>query len=382
MPTVHEMSGGGGWRGGSGGPWGQGPRNTGGGGGRQTPPDLEELLRRSQDRLRRVFPRRGGGGGGVSPIAIIAIVIVVLGFIGYSTFTFRVEPNEVGVVLRFGEYNRTVLPGLNFRLPLVETVYTPAVTRETQVQIGYSQADATTFNPDPPVTDVPREALMLTGDENIVDVHFSVVWIIQDARAYLFNLVDPDGTVKAVAESAMREAIGKEDLRPLQTGLREQTAQSVQDAIQATLDSYGAGIQVVRVNLSAVDPPPTVVDAFRDVQAAQTDNERYQNEATAYANQVIPEARGQAAQIRETAEAYRQQIIAQATGDADRFLQVYATYAEAPEIIRERIYLDTIAAILGDINKIIVDPNAGAGVVPYLPLDALTPGTTTTGANQ
>ena len=159
----------------------------------------------------------------------------------------------------------------------------------------------------------------------------------------------------------MREAIGKEDLRPLQTGLREQTAQSVQDAIQSTLDSYGAGIQVVRVNLSAVDPPPTVVDAFRDVQAAQTDSERYQNEATAYANQVIPEARGQAAQIREAAEAYRQQIIAQATGDADRFLQVYATYAQAPEIIRERIYLDTIAGILGNMNKIIVDDGAGGG---------------------
>lgn len=375
MPTVHEMSGGGGWRGGSGGPWGQGPRNTGGGGGgRQTPPDLEELLRRSQDRLRRVFPRRTGGGGGISPIAIIAVVIIALGFIAYTAFTFRVEPNEVGVVLRFGEYNRTVQPGLNFRLPFVETVYTPAVTRETQVQIGYTQADATAFNTDPPVTDVPREALMLTGDENIVDVHFSVVWIIADARAYLFNLVDPDTTVKAVAESIMREAIGQEDLRPLQTSLREQTAQSVQDAIQATLDAYGAGIQIVRVNLSAVDPPPSVVDAFRDVQAAQADRERSQNQANAYANQKLPEARGQAAQIREAAEAYRQQVIAQATGDADRFLQVYATYAEAPEIIRERIYLDTIGTILAGINKVIVDGDTGTNVLPYLPLDALTPG--------
>lgn len=375
MPTVHEMSGGGGWRGGSGGPWGQGPRNTGGGGGgRQTPPDLEELLRRSQDRLRRVFPRRTGGGGGISPIAVIAVVIIALGFIAYTAFTFRVEPNEVGVVLRFGEYNRTVQPGLNFRLPFVETVYTPAVTRETQVQIGYTQADATAFNTDPPVTDVPREALMLTGDENIVDVHFSVVWIIADARAYLFNLVDPDTTVKAVAESIMREAIGQEDLRPLQTSLREQTAQSVQDAIQATLDAYGAGIQIVRVNLSAVDPPPSVVDAFRDVQAAQADRERSQNQANAYANQKLPEARGQAAQIREAAEAYRQQVIAQATGDADRFLQVYATYAEAPEIIRERIYLDTIGTILAGINKVIVDGDTGTNVLPYLPLDALTPG--------
>jgi len=373
MPTVHEMSGGGGWRGGNGGPWGQGPRNTGGGG-RSNPPDLEELLRRSQDRLRRVFPGRRGGGGGISPFAIVAIVIIVLGFIGYTAFTFRVQPNEVGVVLRFGEYNRTVLPGLNFRLPFVETVYTPAVTRETQVQIGYEQADPTPAVPNPPVRSVPAESLMLTGDENIVDVHFSVVWIINDARAYLFNLADPDGTVRDVAESVMREEIGREDLRPLQTELREQTREAVQTRVQQILDEYRAGIQIVRVNLSAVDPPPQVVDAFRDVQAAQADNERFQNEATAYANRVIPEARGQAVQITEAAEAYRQQVVAEATGNADRFLQVYQTYATAPEIIRERIYLETMADILAGMNKIIVDDAVGAGVVPYLPLNQLTPG--------
>ena len=375
MPTVHEMSGGGGWRGGNGGPWGQGPRNTGGGGGgRSNPPDLEELLRRSQDRLRRVFPGRGGGGG-INPFAIIALVILAVGFIGYTAFTFRVQPNELGVVLRFGEYDRTVLPGLNFRLPFIDTVYTPAVTRETQVQIGYDQADPSVNNPNPPAISRPAESLMLTGDENIVDVHFSVVWIISDARAYLFNLVDPDGTVRDVAESVMREAIGREDLRPLQTELREETREVVQLRVQEILDSYGAGIQIVRVNLSAVDPPPQVVDAFRDVQAAQADNERLQNEATAYANQVIPQARGQAVQITEAAEAYRQQVVAEATGDADRFLQVYQTYATAPEIIRERIYLETIADILADMDKIIVDDTiGGAGIVPYLPLNQLVPG--------
>lgn len=373
MPTVHEMSGGGGWRGGNGGPWGQGPRNTGGGGSRQTPPDLEELLRRSQDRLRRVFPRRGGGGG-INPIAIVAIVIVVLGFVGYSLFTFRVEPDQLGVVLRFGEYNRTAQPGLNFRLPLVETVYTPAVTRETQVQIGYQQADPTPANPTPPVIPVQSESLMLTGDENIVDVHFSVVWVISSPQDYLFNLVDPEGTVEDVAESVMREAIGRENLRPLQTELRDETRDFVAQRIQAILNEYGAGIRIVRVNLSAVDPPPQVVDAFRDVQQAQTDSERFQNEATAYANQVIPEARGQAAQITEAAEAYRQQVIAQATGDADRFLQVYQTYALAPQIIRERIYLETLGTILADINKIIVDDAIQNGIVPYLPLNQLTPG--------
>ena len=373
MPTVHEMSGGGGWRGGNGGPWGQGPRNTGGGGGRPNPPDLEELLRRSQDRLRRVFPGRRGGGGGINPFALVAVVILVLGFIGYTSFTFRVQPNEVGVVLRFGEYDRTVLPGLNFRLPFVETVFTPPVTRETQVQVGFTQADATANNVNPPVSPRPAESLMLTGDENIVDVHFSVVWIIRDARGYLFNLVDPDGTVRDVAESVMREAIGREDLRPLQTELREETREAVLLRVQEILDGYGAGIQVVRVNLSAVDPPPQVVDAFRDVQAAQADNERFQNEAAAYANRVIPEARGQAVIITEAAEAYRQQIVAEATGVTQRFLQIYQAYAIAPEIVRERIYLETLADVLADMNKIIVDDTVGAGIVPYLPLNELAP---------
>ena len=375
MRTVHEMSGGGGWRGGNGGPWGQGPRNTsGGGGGRSTPPDLEELLRRSQERLRRVFPGRRGGGGGINPLAIVAIVILVLGVIAYSAFTFTVAPNEVGVVLRFGQYDRTVLPGLNFKLPFAETVFTPAVTRETQVQIGFIQADATANNRNPASIGTPAESLMLTGDENIVDVHFSVVWIINDARAYLFNLADPDGTVRDVAESVMREAIGREDLEPLQTRLRDVTREAVLLKTQQVLNDYGAGVQIVRVNLSAVDPPPQVVDAFRDVQAAEADNERFQNEANAYANRVTPEARGQAAQITEAAEAYRQQVIAAATGDADRFLQIYQTYATAPAIIRERIYLETMAIILADMNKIIVDEAVGAGIVPYLPLNQLTPG--------
>lgn len=375
MPTVHEMSGGGGWRGGgSGGPWGQGPRNTGGGGGGGSSPDLEELLRRSQDRLRKVFPRRGSGGGGISPVAIVALVVVVLAFIGYSAFTFRVEPNQVGVVLRFGEVNRQVGPGLNFKLPLMESVYTPAVTRETQVQVGFAAAEPTPANPNPPAIGVPRESLMLTGDENIVDVRFTVVWVINNAQDYLFNLVDPDGTVKAVAESAMREAIGREELRPLQTSARAATAEYVRQTIQFVLDSYGAGILVNRVNLSNVDPPPQVVDAFRDVQAAQTDNERLQNEAQAYANRVEPQARGEAAQITEAAAAYRDQRIAEATGQADRFLQVYDAYRLAPGVTRERIYLETMAGVLADMNKIILDPTAGTGVVPYLPLNELTPG--------
>lgn len=358
MPTVHEMSGGGGWRGGNGGPWGQGPRNTGGGGGGgNQPPDLEELLRRSQDRLRRVLPRRGGGGGGISPIAIIAIVIIGLGILAYNFFTFRVEPDQVGVVLRFGEFNRQVEPGLNFRLPApIETVFTPQVTRENQYTIG----------------SIPAESLMITSDENILDVTFTVVWLINNAQDYLFNLEEPDETVRVVAEAAMRQVFGQGEIEELQTVARVDTAAEVQGIIQDTLDSYGAGIQVIEVNLSAVDPPDEVVAAFEDVISAQLDNQRLQNEALAYANRVEPEARGQAAQITEAAEAYRLQVIAEATGEADRFLQVYNTYAAAPEIIRERIYLDTLANILENMNKVIVGEGA-SGIVPYLPLNELAP---------
>lgn len=360
MPTVHEMSGGGGWRGGNGGPWGQGPRNTGGGGGSGgggQPPDLEELLRRSQDRLRRVLPRRGGGGGGISPIAIVAVVIVVLGFLAYNFFTFRVEPDQVGVVLRFGEPNRTVEPGLNFRLPApIETVFTPQVTRENQITIG----------------DISAESLMITSDENILDVTFTVVWLINNAQNYLFNLEEPDQTVRVVAEAAMRQVFGQGEIEELQTVARLETARQVEQIIQDTLDSYGAGIDIIEVNLSAVDPPSQVVAAFEDVISAQLDNQRLQNEALAYSNRVEPEARGRAAQITEAAEAYRLQVIAEATGEADRFLQVYAAYAVAPEVTRERIYLDTMADIFENMNKIIVGDGAG-GIVPYLPLNELTP---------
>lgn len=365
MPTVHEMSGGGGWRGGNGGPWGQGPRNTGGGGGSggggSNPPDLEELLRRSQDRLRRVLPRRGGGGGGISPIAIIAIVIIGLGLIAYNFFTFRVEADELGVVLRFGEPNRTADPGLNFRLPSpIETVFTPQVTRENQYTIGT----------------VPAESLMITSDENILDVTFSVVWVIDNATNYLFNVQDPAETVRVVAESAMRQVFGQGEIEELQTVARDETSAEVFGIMQEKLDAYGAGIRIVRINLSAVDPPEQVVAAFEDVISAQLDNQRFQNEALAYANSVQPAARGQAAQITENAEAYRLQVIAEATGEADRFLQIYAAYALAPEVTRERIYLETIADVLENMNKVIVGEGAAGGaggIVPYLPLSELAP---------
>lgn len=359
MPWNNQ-SGGGGWKGGNGGPWGQGPRSTG-----PTPPDLEELLRRSQDRLKRVLP---GGGRNLSPITLIAILAVAAAIIAYNFFTFRVQPDEVGVVLRFGRYDHQSQPGLNFRLPYpVDTVYTPKVTRVNRVTIGQSTDDQGASG-----RDLSEESLMLTGDENIVDITFAVFWVINDASKYLFNMEDPDGSVKAVAESAMREIVGRSDIQPLLTKDKAATEQRVQELIQRTLDTYGAGVSVSQVQLLRVDPPSDVVAAFRDVQAAQADQVRVQNEAQTYANKVVPEARGEASRITNAAVAYRDRLIAEAKGQADRFSKVYESYKAAPEVTRRRMYLETLESVLGDTDKVILDNKlSGAGVLPYLPLESL-----------
>jgi membrane protease subunit HflK len=365
MPWSNQSGGGGPWKGNNGGPWGQGPRNTGG----PTPPDLEELLRRSQDRLRRVLPG-GGSGRGVNPLTLIVIVVLAVALIGYNFFTFRVQPDELGVVLRFGKFNRQVQPGLSFRLPYpIETVYAPKVTRVSRVTIGQVQDDRSASSSG---RDIPEESLMLTGDENIVDIDFSVFWLIKDASQYLFNMEDPTGSVKAAAESAMREVVGRSNIQPLLTQARQVTEADVQQLLQRTLDDYGAGIQVTQVQLLKVDPPADVIASFRDVQAARADQERVQNEAQTYANKVIPEARGQAAQITAAANAYHDRIIAEAEGQASRFDQVYQSYKAAPDVTRRRMYLETLENIFGGMDKVIIDEKGGGqGVVPYLPLDQL-----------
>lgn len=370
MPGIIHASGG--WKGGNGGPWGQGPRNTGGSG---APPDLEELLRRSQDRLRRVLPG-GGGGRNLSPVSVIAIAALVFVFAAYFFFTFRVQPNEQGVVLRFGAYERNAQPGLNFRLPYpIETVYTPAVTNLNKVTVGQVQDDRGTVG-----RDIPEESLMLTGDENIVDIDFAVFWVINNAPDYLFNMENPDGTVKAIAESAMREVIGRSNIAAVLTQARQITETDVQKLIQGTLDDFGAGILVTQVQLLKVDPPTEVIASFRDVQAARADQERIQNEAQTYSNRVIPEARGQASQITEAANAYRDRVIAEAKGQADRFDKVYESYAAAPDVTRRRMYLETLEGVFSGMDKVILDEKgAGSGVIPYLPLDSLTRGPATGG---
>ena len=360
MPWSNQ--GGGPWGSGGKGPWGSGPQQSG-----PTPPDLEEFLRRSQDKLRTVLPGGNLGSKGVAAIALAAIVIW-----GLSGF-FRVDPDELGIVLRFGQYVRDAKPGLNYHLPYpIEAALTPKVTRVNRIDIGMRSVDD--LRRGSASRDVPEESLMLTGDENIVDVDFSVFWLIKPDGAgdYLFNIQQPEGTVKAVAESAMREVIGRSEIQPILTGARATIETAVQELMQKTLDNYGAGIQVTQVQLQKVDPPAQVIDSFRDVQAARSDAERAQNEAQTYANRVVPEARGRAAQITQAAEAYRQQTVAEATGQSSRFLQVYEEYKKAPDVTRERMYLETMERLFSGTDKIIMDQGAQNGVVPYLPLNELT----------
>ena len=365
MPWKNQ--GGGPWGSGPKGPWGSGPQPVG-----PRPPDLEDLLRRGQDRLQQIMP-----GGYFSGIGITLIILLIIAFWLLSGF-FRVQSEERGVVLRFGKHVRTVDPGLNYHLPYpIETVLLPKALRVNTTSIGMTLID------DPArrgrsIRDVPEESLMLTGDENIVDVDFTVLWRIKpDAGgvgAFLFNIQNPEGTVKAVAESAMREVIGRSQIQPILTGARNTIEQSVQELIQRTLDSYGAGILVTQVQMQKVDPPAQVIDAFRDVQAARANQEQLQNEAQTYANQVVPQARGRAAQIQQAAEGYKEQAVAEARGQSARFLKVYEEYKKAPDVTRERIYLETMERVLGGADKLVYDGGpAGQGVVPYLPLPELAP---------
>jgi len=360
MPWSNQ--GGGPWGSGGKGPWGSGPQQSG-----PTPPDLEEFLRRSQDRLRTVLPGGSLGGKGMGLIVLAAIAIW-----GFSGF-FRVDPDELGVVLRFGQYVRDAKPGLNYHLPYpVESVLTPKVTRVNRIDIGIRSDDLRRGTAS---RDLLEESLMLTGDENIVDVDFSVFWLVKldGAGDFLFNIQQPEGTVKAVAESAMREVVGRSEIQPILTGARQTVETAVQDLMQTTLDHYGAGIQVTQVQLQKVDPPAQVLDSFRDVQAARSDAERAQNEAQTYANRVVPEARGRAAQITQAADAYRAQTVAEATGQTSRFIKVYDEYKKAPDVTRERMYLETMERLFLGTDKIILDSGGqGGGVVPYLPLNELT----------
>ncbi|MBQ8104711.1 MAG: FtsH protease activity modulator HflK, partial [Afipia sp.] len=290
---------------------------------------------------------------------------------------FRVQSEELGVVLRFGKHVRTVQPGLNYHLPYpIETVLLPKALRVSTLSIGMRVVDDSRRGGGTTIRDVPEESLMLTGDENIVDVDFTVLWRIKPDGVgdFLFNIQNPEGTVKAVAESAMRDIIGRSQIQPILTGARTQTEAAVLELMQKTLDSYGSGILIQQVQMQKVDPPSQVIDAFRDVQAARADFERLQNEAQTYANRVVPDARGRAAQILQVAEGYKEQAVAEAKGQSARFLKVYEEYKKAPDVTRQRLYLETMERVLGGSDKLVLDQGANAsapGVVPYLPLSEI-----------
>ena len=311
------------------------------------------------------------GGGGAKRIVVLAAAALIVWF---ATGFYRVDPEELGVELLFGKFNERTQPGLNWNFPSpIGQVFTPKVTRINAVQIGLrAPTDARTRTTGSRIGN--DEGLMLTGDENIIDVRFVTFWIIKDAQKFVFNVRNPEATVKAASEAAMREVVGKSNFEFARTQGRTQIQTEVRTLLQHILDSYGAGIEVTDINLQQVEPPENVVDAFRDVQAARADKERAINEATAYLNEVVQQAEGEAARIGNEAEAYKQEKIALATGEAQRFLSVLEQYKVEKDVTRRRIYLETMRQVMGGMDKVLIDNASGAGgagVVPYLPLPEL-----------
>lgn len=366
MPWQSQGGGpwGGGSGGGGGGPWGGGGRGGGGGGGPfgggggQRPPDFEDVIRKGQERLKGLLP---GGSMGSRGIALALLVVVAIWLL--SGF-YRVQTDQQGVVLRFGEWVATTQPGLNWHLPYpIETVMTPAVEKINQIDIGFRQVGGGQ-------RDVEAESLVLTGDQNIIDIDFSVQWKIADAGRYLFNIREPEGTVKIAAESAMREIIGRTDIQPALTEARAEIEGKTKDLLQRILESYEAGILITGIKLQNVQPPQQVVDAFNDVQRALQDRDRLRNEAQAYRNDILPRARGEAQQMIQGAEAYREQIINEAEGEAERFTKVLSAYQENPAVTKKRMYLETMQKVYGRTDKVLMDGNT-SGTIPYLPLNEL-----------
>ncbi|MCT4555615.1 MAG: FtsH protease activity modulator HflK [Pelagimonas sp.] len=367
--------GGGGGSGGSGGGNGRPPHQGNNGGGRRPDdnnqiPEIDELMKKGQEQLRVLMGGRGGGnagrggsggsgGGGFGKMPIILGALVLAGAWAASSF-YTVKPEEQSVELLLGEYSSTGNPGLNFAPWPFVTYEVVNVTSERTEEIGGGRGSS--------------NGLMLTTDENIVDIEFQVVWNINDPAKLLFNIAEPTETVQAVSESVMREIIAASNLSPILNRDRGLIADQANTQIQATLDEYDSGISIVRVNLEAADPPPEVIDAFLEVQSAEQERDRLERRADAYANQVVAEARGQAAQNLQEAEGYRARVVNEAVGEASRFTAVREEYAKAPEVTRRRLYLETMEKVLGEVDKMILDEGlsgSDGGVVPYLPLNEL-----------
>ena len=368
----------------SGGPWGRGGgggdnddrnRPNGNGGddrrprndGPQMPPELDDMLRKGQEQLKVLLGGGSGGGSngssqqsgpGMGRSGYLLIAALLVAFWSFSSF-YTVKPEEKSVELFLGKFSSIGNPGLNFApWPLVTREVLP-VTREQNESIGVGGRGS-------------DAGLMLTRDENIVDIDFEVVRNISDPAKYLFNLRDPQMTIRAVSESAMREIIAQSELAPILNRDRGLIAANLETLIQETLDSYGSGVSLVRVNFDRADPPEQVIDAFRAVQAAEQERDRLEKQADAYANRVLAQARGESAQVFEEAEGYRARVVNEATGEASRFSAVLEEYSKAPEVTRKRLYLETMEEVLGGLEKVIIDDQTGGqGVVPYLPLNQL-----------
>jgi len=349
--------------GGSGSPWGRG---SGGQGGGQTPPDIDEVIRRGQAKLRGLLPKGFGGWK-----AGLLIALVLLGIWAANGF-YRVQPNQEGVPVLLGRFvGATTNPGLHWNWPApIGKVYTPDVTAENRIEIGLRTSGESSRR-GASVRDMPEESQMITGDENIVDIDFVVFWRISDAPNYLFNIRNPDETVKMAAESVMRAIIGQTPIQEALTSRREDIEARTLSSLQKLMSEYEAGIQVRQVQLLAVLPPKNVIDAFDEVSRARQDMDRLKNEAEAFRNDIVPRARGEAQQLLQGAEAYRQEVVNRAQGDANRFNSVYQAYRQSKDVTTTRIYLETLESIFSNVNKVIIDSevgNAGGGVVPYLPL--------------
>jgi modulator of FtsH protease HflK len=355
------------------GPWGGGPRGPGGPGG---PPDLDDLIARAQGFVRGIIPPGMGGGGGgpgrgFSGWRGFLLIAAVLAVFWLGSGFYRVQPDEQGVVMRFGAFDRVTLPGLNYHMPWpIERAMTPAVTRVNRIEVGYRSAgdfNVDTRAPTQAVRDISAESLMLTGDENIVDINFAVFWRIRNVGEFLFNTRNPAYTVKSAAESEMREVIGRTPIQPALTDARARIEAEVMKGVQGILDQYRSGVEITQVQLQKVDPPAAVVESFRDVQRANTDADRARNEAESYHNDIVPRARGDAARIVAEADAARQSGIAQAGGEAQRFLSVLQAYDAAKDVTMQRLYIETMQDILSHTPSIVVD-NRLQGIVPFLPL--------------
>ena len=343
--------------GGGGGPWGQG------GGGGQPPQDIDAIIRQGRDAWRRMMP-----GGGASSGRTLTLLILVFGLIWAATGFYRVNPQQQGVVLRFGEWVRTSPPGLHYHLPFpIESVLTPEVTSDNRIEIGFRDVSGNSSSR----RDIADESQMITGDENIVDIDFVVFWRIADAGQYLFNLAEPDQTIKVTAEAVMREIIGRTAIQTALTEGRQDIQVQARQQLQDLLNEYGAGVRVRDVQLLAVDPPADVIDAFNEVQRARQDRDRLKNEAEAFSNDIVPRARGEAAKLVSEAEAYQAEVVNRASGDASRFDQIFQAYLKDKAVTKERIYIETVEEIFSNVDKIIIDSEAGSGVVPYLPLKEL-----------